>query len=55
MSIVKINIEGEEYTSYASLQEANTRLMVDPTREAAWNLLNDDEKGVRLVASLPTS
>ena len=51
MSIQTINIDGNPYISYASVAEANTRLRVDLTLWTAWNLLNDDEKGIRLVAA----
>lgn len=40
-----------DYTSYASLAEANTRLAVDPVRSAAWALLSDPQKNVNLVAA----
>ena len=51
MSITTITIGGLNYTSYASLVEANAYLAVDPTRAATWNGLTDDQKGTNLVAA----
>ena len=51
MSITTITIESIGYTSYASLAEADAYLNIDPVREAAWELLSDDDKGKKLVAA----
>lgn len=51
MTITTITIATVDYTSYASLVEANERLAVDPVRGTAWALLDDDQKGANLVAA----
>lgn len=51
MTITTITIETVDYISYASLVEANRLLNTDPTREAAWEALSDDQKGKNLVAA----
>ena len=51
MTITTINIGGVNYTSYASVVEADAYLAVDPTRSAAWAALNPDQKGTNLVAA----
>ena len=43
MSLTTFTIDGNDYQSYASLDEANKRLAVDLTRKATWNDLPDDE------------
>lgn len=40
-----------EYISYASLEEADKRLIVDPVRGPAWSLLTDNEKESFLVSA----
>ncbi|MEE8597802.1 MAG: DnaT-like ssDNA-binding protein [bacterium] len=49
--ITTIIINGISYISYASLDEANARLAVDPTRGPSWSALSDDEKGMFLISS----
>lgn len=39
------------YTSYASLAEANERLIVDPVRGPAWGELTDEQKNSYLVSA----
>lgn len=61
MTITTITIEIEsdppgdptiyEYISYASLEEADKRLIVDPVRGPAWGLLTDDQKDTFLVSA----
>lgn len=51
MTITTITIGGEDYTSYASVAEADVRLAVDATRKTAWEALTTDEKGANLVAA----
>ncbi len=51
MTITTITIETVDYTSYASLAEADAYLNLDPVREATWEALSDDEKGKKLVAA----
>lgn len=51
MTITTIVINAVNYTSYASLVEANEYLAVDPTRAAAWAALTDDQKGANLVSA----
>ncbi len=50
MTITTITIGGNQYVSYASVAEADARLLVDPVRAAAWAALTADQKGVNLVA-----
>ena len=51
MSITTISLSGNDYISYASLAEANARLLVDPVRNTAWTALDDTQKQIRLVAA----
>jgi hypothetical protein len=51
MTIVTITISTVDYTSYASVAEADDFLAVDPKRSVAWIALTDDQKGARLVAA----
>lgn len=51
MTISTITIAAINYTSYASVVEADARLAVDPTRSAAWAALTTDQKGADLVAA----
>lgn len=51
MSLVMIDIGGTQYASYASVDEADEILAIDPSRSAAWTLLADDIKGVNLAAA----
>lgn len=51
MTITTITISGSDYISYASVLEADTRLLVDPRRGVSWADLNVDEKGANLVAA----
>ena len=52
MSLTDLTIDGQTdaYKSYASLDEANRRLAVDPVRRTAWECLSDNDKKVHLVA-----
>ena len=51
MSLSKIDIDSTEYTSYASLSEANEYLNADFRRKAVWNALTDEAKNERLVSA----
>ena len=51
MSLTDITINGNSYASYASVTEANATLAVDPVRMAAWAALDEQGKGIRLVAA----
>lgn len=51
MSISTITIGANNYTSYASVAEADIRLAVDPVRMATWTALTTDQKGINLVAA----
>ena len=51
MSIARLDINGVEYISYASVDEADKRLAVDVTRSTAWMPLTDDRKAILLVAA----
>lgn len=51
MSISTISIGGNDYTSYASVAEADIRLAIDPVRQATWDALTDDQKGTYLIAA----
>ena len=51
MTITTITIGGNQYQSYASVAEADARLLVDPIRGATWAALTADQKGINLVAA----
>ena len=51
MTITTINISGTDYTSYASVAEADSWLAVDPNRSAAWAALVTTDKEINLVAA----
>jgi hypothetical protein len=51
MSISTITINSVDYTSYASVIEANEYLAVDPVRMSQWDTLDADQKGSNLVAA----
>ena len=51
MSISTIVIDSRNYTSYASVAEADIRLRVDPVRYAIWQVLGTEDKGIYLVAA----
>ena len=51
MSITTLTINTIDYISYASQQEADDFLAVDPTRGAAWAALDDTTKQSHLVAA----
>ena len=45
MSLTTITVNSSDYTSYASLGEANALLAVNPVRSDAWSDLSNNEKG----------
>lgn len=49
MTITNFTISGYTYTSYASVQEADSFLLIDEERKAAWAVLNDQVKMERLA------
>ena len=49
MSISTLTINSVNYTSYASVAEADARLAVDATRAATWAAKTTDEKAALLV------
>ena len=51
MSLSTITVGGNDYSSYASLVEADIALAVDPTRMAAWVLSVVMTRGIRLIAA----
>ena len=51
MSLTDFDIGKDHYTAYASLEEANRILAVDPKRKATWAALSDDDKTINLIAS----
>ena len=51
MTLSTITIETVDYIAYASVTEADDYLNTDIQREAAWELLSDDDKGKHLVAA----
>ncbi len=50
MTITTLTLGGSSFTSYASIAEANARLLVDPARHGIWTALSDDSKIRFLVA-----
>ena len=51
MSLTTITISTVAYQSYASVDEADAHLAVDPVRSTAWTAATADEKGTYLVAA----
>lgn len=51
MTITVLTISGNSYNVYASLAEADARLLVDPVRSETWEALKNDERRKRLVAA----
>lgn len=51
MSISTITIGTVDYTSYASVAEADAYLAADPVRGSTWNALAEDNKKINLVAA----
>lgn len=51
MSIATITIGSVDYTSYASLVEANAELAIDPQRRTAWNAITDDDEKARYLVA----
>jgi len=49
MTITTITIGANDYTSYASVAEADARLAIDASRAATWATKTVDEKGALLV------
>ena len=51
MSLTNLIISGNVYVSWATIQEADNYLLVDPIRSTAWFTLTDDMKARHLVAA----
>ena len=51
MSLTTIQVASVDYIAYASVAEADIALAVDPVRMAAWAVLSDDSKGIKLIAA----
>lgn len=51
MSIVHIEIGGNTYAAYASVDAADAYLLVDPVRGIIWEALAEDRRGAALVAA----
>ena len=51
MTLTVIAINGVDYESYASVDEANIALAVDPIREPTWGVLSDEQKGTFLISA----
>lgn len=51
MSLTTIQVDGNDYTAYASLDEANIYLRVEPTRWAEWAQQPDATKQQLLIAA----
>ena len=51
MSLSTITVGGNDHISYASVDEADIALSVDPTRMVAWAALSGEDKGIRLIAA----
>lgn len=51
MTITTLTLAGNTFTSYASVAEADQRLLVDPVRYAVWGALTEDNKIRFLVAA----
>ena len=51
MSLTRVTIKARDYASYASVAKADAALAVDPVRGATWSALDEEAKGIRLVAA----
>ena len=51
MSLTTLTINGIDYTSYATVAEADAYLAVDPTRGMTWAALSVDAKSSNLIAA----
>lgn len=51
MTIVTIDIDGNTYQSYATVADADERLLVDASRGVAWGKLTPRARGVALVGA----
>lgn len=51
MTITTITINSIDYTSYASVSEADEYLNIDPVRETSWEALDNEGKGKKLIAA----
>ena len=51
MTVATIQIDGNSYTSYSSVADADVRLSVDIVRRATWNAATADDKARSLVAA----
>ncbi len=51
MSLTRVTINTTGHASYASVTEADAALAVDPVRGDAWSALDEEAKGIRLIAA----
>lgn len=51
MSITTLTLNGNDYISYASVEEANTLLATDPVRNTIWAALTNDQKIINLISA----
>lgn len=51
MTLTDLDVGREAYTVYASLEEANRILAVDPQRMRAWAAASDEDKTISLIAA----
>ena len=51
MSLTTLQVNNEDYVSYADIDEADTALAVDPVRSSVWGALDEDEKRINLIAA----
>ena len=49
MSLTNFTIDSVDYTSYATVKEADDYLRVDLTRFTAWDMLQNEDKEIRLI------
>ena len=51
MSISQVSINGHDYTTYASVAEADIVLAVDPVRRTEWSTASEMDKEIYLIAA----
>ena len=51
MSLTTLTVDGNDYESYSSIDEADTYLRVEATLYGGWNGLSDTEKSIRLISA----
>ena len=51
MSLTTLTVDGNDYQSYSSIDEADIYIRPEPTLYGGWNGLSDTEKSIRLISA----